>query len=108
MLLAQLGEVKRSEARAEEGAREWKKSGRRKAETGERTSSGILKKFRGRCAMARLKAIESRFGFRYGGVSGLRVDGLWAGRPRSLKGAAFYPLILTRQKSARRTENRDF
>jgi hypothetical protein len=30
-------------------------------------SSGILKKFRGRFAMARLKAIESRFGFRYGG-----------------------------------------
>ena len=52
-------------------------------------SSGILKKFRGRCAMARLKAIESRFGFRYGGVSGLRVDGLWAGRPHSLKGRFF-------------------
>jgi hypothetical protein len=32
-------------------------------------SSGILKKFRGRFAMARLKAIESRFGFRYGGQS---------------------------------------
>ena len=27
--------------------------------------------------MARLKAIESRSGFRYGGVSGLRVGGLW-------------------------------
>jgi hypothetical protein len=32
-------------------------------------SSGILKKFRGRFAMARLKAIESRFGFRYEGQS---------------------------------------
>jgi hypothetical protein len=33
-------------------------------------SSGILKKFRGRFAMARLKAIESRFGFRYGEYGG--------------------------------------
>ena len=32
-------------------------------------SSGILKIFRGRFAMARLKAIESRFGFRYEGQS---------------------------------------
>jgi hypothetical protein len=32
-------------------------------------SSGILKKFRGRFAMARQKVIESRFGFRYGGQS---------------------------------------
>ena len=32
-------------------------------------SSGILKKFRGRFAMTRLEAIESRFGFRYGGQS---------------------------------------
>jgi hypothetical protein len=30
---------------------------------------GILKKFRGRFAMTRLEAIESRFGFRYGGQS---------------------------------------
>ena len=33
-------------------------------------SSGILKKFRGRFAMARLKVIESRFGFRYAGRCG--------------------------------------
>ena len=39
----------------------------RRADFGERTSSGILKKIRGRFGMARLKAIESRFDFRYGG-----------------------------------------
>jgi hypothetical protein len=44
---------------------------KRKAETGEWTGSGILKKFRGRFAMARLKAIESRFGFRYRGNLGV-------------------------------------
>jgi hypothetical protein len=32
-------------------------------------SSGILKKIRGRFAMARQKVIGSRFGFRYGGQS---------------------------------------
>jgi hypothetical protein len=76
-----------------EDPREWEKSGRRKAETGEWTGSGILKKFRGRFAMARLKAIESRSGFRYGGVSGLRVGGLWAGRPRSLNLSASQRLV---------------
>ena len=40
-----------------------KETGRRRAE-----SSGILKKIRERFAMARLKAIESRFGFRYGEI----------------------------------------
>ena len=35
-----------------------------KAEGGGR--GGVLIKFRGRCDVARLKAIESRFGFRYG------------------------------------------
>jgi hypothetical protein len=44
-------------------------------------SSGILKKFRGRCDMARLKAIESRSGFRYGGVSRLGAQGVGACRP---------------------------
>ena len=49
------------------GARREKKSDSvcRRAE-----SSGILKKIRGRFAMARLKAIESRSGFRYEGFLG--------------------------------------
>jgi hypothetical protein len=40
---------------------------RRHEGKGKAESSGILKKIRGRFAMARLKASESRFGFRYGG-----------------------------------------
>ena len=57
-----------------------KKDSHRDAESGGRKpeSGGVLKKFRGRCDVARLKAVGSRSGFRYGGVS--------AGRPRSLKG----------------------
>jgi hypothetical protein len=53
-----------------EDTREWKtERGRLRPESGGRRleSSGILKKFRGRFGVARLKAIESRFGFRYGG-----------------------------------------
>ena len=71
-----------------EDGREWEKRGERMAE-----SSGILKKIRGRFGMARLKAIESRSGFRYGGVSGLRVGALWAGRPRSLNFSASQRLV---------------
>jgi hypothetical protein len=78
-----------------ENPREWKKSGRRKAETGERTSSGILKKFRGRFAMARLKAIESRSGLRYGGVSGLGGGWFVGGTPTLLEGRAFKMILLS-------------
>ncbi len=70
-----------------EDPREWEKQ--RKAR------SGILKKFRGRFAMARLKAIESRSGFRYGRVSGLGGGGFVGGTPTLLEGRAFKMILLS-------------
>jgi hypothetical protein len=55
--------------------------------------------------MARLKAIESRSGFRYGGVSRLGAQGVGAGRPPGggfvggtptlLEGRAFKMILLS-------------
>jgi hypothetical protein len=74
-----------------EDPREWKtERGRLRVEIG-----GILKKFRGRCAMARLKAIESRSGFRYGGVSGLGGGCFVGGTPTLLEGRAFKMILLS-------------
>jgi hypothetical protein len=73
-----------------EDGREWEKRGERMAE-----SSGILKKIRGRFGMARLKAIESRSGFRYGGVSGLGGGCFVGGTPTLLEGRAFKMILLS-------------
>jgi hypothetical protein len=73
-----------------EDGREWEKRGERMAE-----SSGILKKIRGRFGMARLKAIESRSGFRYGGVSGLGGGWFVGGTPTLLEGRAFIMILLS-------------
>jgi hypothetical protein len=60
-------------------------------------SGGILKKIRGRFGMARLKAIESRSGFRYGGVSASRPPGggFVGGTPTLLEGRAFKMILLS-------------
>jgi hypothetical protein len=73
-----------------EDGREWEKRGERMAE-----SSGILKKIRGRFGMARLKAIESRSGFRYGRVSGLGGGWFVGGTPTLLEGRAFKMILLS-------------
>jgi hypothetical protein len=75
-----------------EDGREWEKRGERMAE-----SSGILKKIRGRFGMARLKAIESRSGFRYGRVSASRPPGggFVGGTPTLLEGRAFKMILLS-------------
>jgi len=74
-----------------------KNNGVLRATLTEPESSGILKKFRGRCDVARLKAVGSRSGFRYGGVSASRPPGggFVGGTPTLLEGRAFKMILLS-------------